>query len=79
VYLRRVQASRFPLTQEFLGQMLEVRRATVNVAAGMLQKAGFITDTRGRITVLDRAGLESAACECSRIIKSEFERLLGGS
>jgi hypothetical protein len=52
-----------------MGQMLGVRRATVKVAAGMLQNAGFITDTRGQITTLDRAGLESAACECYRIIK----------
>jgi CRP-like cAMP-binding protein len=73
----RVGTDRFPLTQEFMAQMLGVRRATVNVAAGMLQKAGFITYTRGRITVLDRPGLESASCECYAVIKGEFDRLLG--
>jgi CRP-like cAMP-binding protein len=54
----------FPLTQEFLSHMLGVRRATVNVATGMLKKAGFIKYVRGKITVLDRVGLESAACDC---------------
>jgi CRP-like cAMP-binding protein len=74
----RIGSDRFPLTQEFMGQMLGVRRATVNVAAGMLHKAGFIAYTRGRITVLDREGLESAACECYRLIRSEFDRLVPG-
>ena len=73
----RVESDRFPMTQEFMGQMLGVRRATVNVAAGMLQKAGFIAYTRGRIRVLDRPGLESAACECYGRIRAEFDRLLG--
>ena len=73
----RVRADQFLLTQEFLAQMLGVRRASVNTAAGMLQKAGFIRYTRGRITVTDRPGLESASCECYRIIKEDFDRLLG--
>ena len=54
----------FPLTQEFLSHMLGVRRATVNVATGMLKKAGFIRYVRGRLTVVDRRGLESASCDC---------------
>jgi hypothetical protein len=54
----------FPLTQQFLSTMLGVRRATVNVATGMLKKAGFIRYVRGQITVTDRPGLESASCEC---------------
>jgi CRP-like cAMP-binding protein len=54
----------FPITQELLGHMLGVRRATVNVAIGMLKKAGFIRYVRGRLTVADRPGLESASCEC---------------
>ncbi|MEO8194240.1 MAG: Crp/Fnr family transcriptional regulator [Gemmatimonadales bacterium] len=70
-------ADTFPLTHEFLSFMLGVRRAGVTVAAGMLQKAGFITYKRGKITVLDRAGLESASCECYGIVKSHFDRLLG--
>ena len=72
----RVGADDFPLTQEFLAQMLGVRRASVSVAAGILQKAGFIRYSRGRITVLDRDGLESSSCECYAIIRAEFDRLL---
>jgi CRP-like cAMP-binding protein len=70
-------APQFMLTQYVLSQMLGVRRAGVTVAAGQLQKAGFIRYSRGRITVLDRPGLESAACECYGIVKREFDRLLG--
>jgi CRP-like cAMP-binding protein len=60
----RVQADDFPLTQEFLGQMLGVQRPTVNIAGSTLQRAGLIKYSRGRITVVDRKGLESSACEC---------------
>lgn len=74
----RVDSKSFPLTQEFLGQMLGVQRPTVTIAAGMLQQAGLISYTRGQITILDRAGLEKASCECYRIIKGEYDRLLGG-
>jgi len=73
----RVDGDRFDLTQAFLSQMLGVRRATVTVAAGRLQKAGLIGYSRGRITIRDRAGLERAACECYGIIRSTFDRLLG--
>ncbi|HZR01119.1 MAG TPA: Crp/Fnr family transcriptional regulator [Chloroflexota bacterium] len=71
----RVGDSRFPLTQEFMAMMLGVRRGSVNIAAGMLQHAGFVAYRRGTLTVLDRAGLESAACECYRLIRAEYERL----
>ncbi len=74
----RVGAERFPLTQEFMAQMLGVRRAGVSAAAGILQKAGFIRYSRGVITVTDRPGLESAACTCYRVVRDEFERLLPG-
>ena len=67
----------FMLTQHVLSQMLGVRRAGVTVAAGQLQRAGFIRYSRGRITILDREGLEGAACECYGVVKREFERLLG--
>jgi CRP-like cAMP-binding protein len=70
-------AQQFMLTQHVLSQMLGVRRAGVTVAAGQLQRAGFIKYSRGRITILDRPGLESAACECYGIVKREFDRLLG--
>lgn len=70
----RVDGDTFPLTQEFLGQMLGVRRQAVNIAASMLQKAGLIHYTRGHITVLDRKGLEATLCECYRIIVNEFEK-----
>src|SRR5258708_1610058 len=65
----------FPLTQEFLSHMLGVRRATVNVATGMLKKAGFIRYVRGKITVMDRPGLESAACDCYGAILRVYEPL----
>jgi hypothetical protein len=57
--------------------MLGVRRASVNVAAGMLQHAGFITYRRGKIRILSRRRLEGAACDCYRIVADEFERLVG--
>jgi CRP-like cAMP-binding protein len=73
----RVEGDRFPITQEFLSFMLGVRRPSVSMAAGALQKAGLIHYTRGQLTVLDRPGLEVAACDCYRIVCAEFERLLG--
>jgi len=72
----RLSSDTLPLTQEFLAQMLGVRRASVNVVAGMLQRAGFIRYTRGMIHVLDLEGLESASCECYMIVRRHFERLL---
>ena len=69
----RVAADEFPLTQEFLALMLGVRRAGVTVAAGMLQKAGFIEYRHGRINVVDRIGLENAACPCYRIIRDSYD------
>ncbi|WP_207541144.1 Crp/Fnr family transcriptional regulator [Sabulicella rubraurantiaca] len=73
----RVNGDRhFPLTQEFLAQMLGVRRASVSVAEAMLQKAGLIRYTRGTMTVLDREGLEAASCPCYGVLRAEFDRLL---
>lgn len=72
----RVASDQFPLTQEFLSQMLGVRRASVSTIARLLQQAGLIRYRRGRITVLDRHGLESASCECYGAIRAEYERLL---
>lgn len=73
----RVPGDRFDLTQEFLAEMLGVRRPSVSVAASILQRAGFIRYSRGRVEVVDRAGLESAACECYGVIAREYERLIG--
>ena len=72
----RVGADEFHLTQEFLAQMLGVRRPSVTVAAGLLQKAGLIRYQRGRIRVVDRAGLEAGSCECYDTVRQEFDRLL---
>lgn len=65
----------FPITQEFLAQMLGVSRPSVAVSAAALQKAGLIRYHRGEVTVTDRVGLELAACECYRVIKVQFDRL----
>ena len=73
----RVGTNEFPLTHEFLAQMLGVRRPTVTAAAGILQKAGLISYHRGRVTVLDRNGLEAASCECYEVVAKELDRLLG--
>jgi len=73
----RVGQDRFPLTQEFMAQMLAVRRATVTEAAGRLQQAGLITYSRGIVTILDRPGLEAVSCECYRIITDEHAHLVG--
>ncbi len=66
----RVGADSFSLTQEFLAQMLGVRRAGVSAAAGSLRRAGLITYRRGKVVVLDRRGLAAASCECYRILKT---------
>ena len=73
----RMPSDTFLLTHEFLAMMLGVRRAGVSVAAGALQRAGMIRYHRGRITVLDRQGLEDCACECYAVSKAEFNGLLG--
>lgn len=70
----RVGTNPFFLTQEFLAVMLGVRRASVTVAAGALQQAGFIRYSRGRLEVLDRSGLEGASCECYRILDESYKR-----
>jgi CRP-like cAMP-binding protein len=71
----RVQGNEFYLTHEFLAYMLGVRRSGVTVAAGTLSQAGLIAYKRGKITILDPAGLEATACECYRIIVEDFERV----
>lgn len=75
----RVNAEEFFLTQEFLGYMLGVGRPSVSLVAATLQKAGLIHYRRGKMKIVDREGLEATSCECYRIIKEEFERLIGGN
>ena len=70
----RVGADRFHLTHEFLGQMLGARRPTVSVAARGLQTLGLITYARGIVTVLNRAGLEGAACTCYDVMEADYAR-----
>ena len=72
----RVQSDDFRLTQEFMSSMLGVRREGVNKAAGALQHDELIRYSRGHITILDRAGLEAAACECYRLIRQEADSFL---
>jgi CRP-like cAMP-binding protein len=70
----RAQSSEIQSTQEVMSQILGVNRGSASQAASALQRAGLIKYRRGRITILDRSGLEAAACECYRIIKDEFHR-----
>ena len=63
------------LTQEFLAQMLGVRRTSVSLVAGTLQKAGFIEYRRGTIRLVDIAQLQQGACECYDTVKAHYERL----
>ena len=73
----RVKADELIMTQELIADMLGVRREGVTVAAGRLQDSGAISYVRGRIKILDRKKLEATVCECYRVVKDEFDRLLG--
>lgn len=64
------------VTQEFLGQMMGVTRPSVSIVANTLQKAGFIEYRRGRIQIIDAAGLEESSCECYGIVKAHYDRML---
>jgi CRP-like cAMP-binding protein len=74
--LDRLATNELSMTQELIANMLGVRREGVTEAAGKLQEAGLIIYRRGRITVLDRPRLEARSCECYRVVKAEFDRLL---
>ena len=74
--LDRVTGPELVMTQELIAHMLGVRRGGVTEAALSLQNAGLISYSRGRITVLNRAGLEVRTCECYRVVKTEYDRLL---
>ncbi len=68
------QSNELPLTQEFIGDMLGVRRSGVTIAAGTLQKAGLIRYSRGTINILDNQALEDSACECYQLFHDNFYR-----
>jgi CRP-like cAMP-binding protein len=70
----RVGSHTLALTQELLAQMLGTRRSSVTLAAGILQKAGFIAYTRGNVTIVDRPRLEEAACECYALMQRQLEQ-----
>ncbi len=74
--LDRLHSNELCMTQELIANMLGVRREGVTEAAGDLQRAGLIKYNRGKITVLDRPGLESRVCECYQVVKTEMDRLL---
>ena len=71
----RVRQDEFALSHEFLAMMLGATRPTVTVVAGTLQKSGLIRYKHGRITIVDREGLEGSACECYATVKAQFDRL----
>lgn len=73
----RIGSDEFRLTQEFMSNMLGVRREGVNKVAGELQRGKLISYCRGRVEILNRAGLERISCECYRIIKEDSDRSLG--
>ena len=73
----RLDSNKLVMTQELIANMLGVRREGVTHAAGRLQENELISYVRGRITILDRPGLEASVCECYRVVKDEYDRLLG--
>ena len=75
----RVSSNDLALTQEFLGQMLGTRRSSVTVAAGILQEAGIITNTRGDVKIVNRRKLEDAACECYGIMQAQGREWRNGA
>ena len=74
--LDRIPSHELVMTQELVASMLGVRREGITEAAGRLQHAGFIRYRRGHISVLDRSGLETRACECYAVVRKELSRLL---
>lgn len=72
----RAKTTHLPFTQEFLAEMIGARRAGVGLTASSLQTAGLIRYHRGEITILDRHSLETAACECYKVIRSELDKFL---
>jgi CRP-like cAMP-binding protein len=77
--LDRLSSNELVMTQELIADMLGVRRQGVTEAARKLQTDGLIRYARGRITALNRPGLEQRVCECYTVVKKEYERLLSGA
>lgn len=75
----RVDSDQFHLSQEFLALMLGVRRGSVSKVASSIQNAGLIQYSRGKMTILDREGLEATACNCYQVIRTEYARLVGSN
>jgi CRP-like cAMP-binding protein len=75
----RIGSDEFRLTQEFMSNMLGVRREGVNKVAGNLQRGGLISYSRGHVTILNRGGLEKVSCECYGTIRAESEAVLNGN
>jgi len=73
----QLQTNELVMTHELIANMLGVRREGVSIAAGHLQEIGLIKYVRGTITILDRSRLEAAGCECYKVVKDEYDRLLG--
>lgn len=73
----RVETDEFPLTHEFIAEMLGVRRAGVTESALRLKEQGLIEYTRGHVQITDVQGLEAASCECYVVLRDEYDRLLG--
>jgi CRP-like cAMP-binding protein len=73
----RASNDELPLTQDFMAMMLGVHRPSITVTAGILQRAGLIRYSSGRVTVLDRTSLEEASCECYQAVRKRFVALLG--
>ena len=71
----RVDRDEFELRHEFIAEMLGVHRPTVSIAAKVLQKAGLIDYSRGRMRILDPEGLKNGACECYSLIEGQVARL----
>ena len=73
----RIQSDALQLTQEFAGDMLGVRRASVNQVSRVLENRNLITQRRGLTDIIDGEGLEKVSCECYSVVKEEYDRLLG--
>ena len=73
----RVPGGRFPITQQFLAAMLALNRSRLSVLAGRIQREGQIRYRRGKMTILDRPGLEARVCACYGVVRQEFEQVLG--